>query len=96
MRKIRCAGQVWYGLRECQCPLPGELEYNKMAWCHEHHPPTVKVKDDEQLAKLEERRARREQLRKEHAQKQLAARALDWMRNEQPDVVAKWEEELNA
>lgn len=95
--KRQCEGKVSrpgdWGYSPCHSS--GTIEFSGKWYCHRHHPPTVKARaiaeSDRQQA---EYKARRDTQAKADRERSLAAKALGWMRTENPVVVAEWEREM--
>jgi len=95
--KHKCAGKVWSQYSTYQCSKTGTLEHAGNWWCKTHHPPTVDAKTEARHQKWDAGyKARQEKTSKDLINKELADRAINFMRNEHNDVVQRWEEELNA
>lgn len=99
MEKERCAGRTYDNISRLfgGCQRNGSLEHDGRLWCKTHHPPTVEAKTKALHAKWEEERKQRdEQRRAENINRDLRDKALAWMRETRPDIVAAWEVELEA
>lgn len=97
MEKQKCAGRVYRFGRSNACTRNGSLEHNGSMWCKTHHPPTIKANADEKAAKwAAERKQRAEIARTVNIDRDLRGKALAWMRETRPDIVAAWEVELEA
>lgn len=97
MEKSRCVGITFppRSFRGVQCQRNGSLEHDGKMWCQTHHPPTVEAKAKKLHAKWEkEQKQRAEQRRAENIQRDLHDKALAWMRETRPDIVAAWKAEL--
>lgn len=95
--ETRCAGRVWRSGRymPSQCDKKGSLEHEGRMWCKAHHPPTVALKmlarDQKWMAEREAKDAVRLHEKRELA---LKSAALDWLREQQPDVVREMEAKI--
>lgn len=97
MEKQKCAGRTYDNISRLfgRCQHNGSLEHDGKMWCKTHHPPTVKSKEEALRAKwAEEARIRSEARRAENINRDLRDKALAWMRETSPDIVAAWEAEL--
>lgn len=99
MEKQKCAGRTYDVMHRgyYPCARSGSLEHDGKMWCKTHHPPTVEAKTKAQHVKWEEElKQRDEQRRAENINRDLRDKALAWMRETRPDIVAAWEVELEA
>lgn len=92
----RCCASVYRAgmFRPGRCSMNASLEYEGKTYCKLHYPPAVDVKRKARDDRWEaEYKAKDEAVKAAVRHRTLAEKALDYMRNEHPDVVEGWENE---
>jgi hypothetical protein len=88
-----CSAKVFrpHSMLPSPCSRNAVMMYDGRGYCKLHFPPSVEARDKERAAKYN---AEWEVKQKRWREERLGQRALDYMRNEHPDVVQQWEQEM--
>ncbi len=89
----QCSAAVFrpHSMRSSPCRRNATMYHDGNGYCSVHFPPSVDAREKERQAKYDAEWAVKQ---KRWREERLGSRALDYMRNEHPDVVQQWEQEM--